>query len=177
MTSKVVVGDTVQTRVIDFKRIGIKPHHRQLCSGAGFKPFAKSGIAQSLGPLTQLAMLAISSVLDSLASELVLYLCGASMSDTENRRFSPELLSELGIPHGRYRELASAGVPGPSSYDCAPTAAAPRNDSSASPAKGVHRVRSVRRRKLSSTSCCSVTATTTSAVNSSVFTAAWDFHT
>ncbi|KAL1473526.1 hypothetical protein MTO96_021940 [Rhipicephalus appendiculatus] len=60
MTSKVVVGDTVQTRVIDFKRIGIKPHHRQLCSGAGFKPFAKSGIAQSLGPLTQLAMLAIS---------------------------------------------------------------------------------------------------------------------
>ncbi|KAL1444058.1 hypothetical protein MTO96_030063 [Rhipicephalus appendiculatus] len=44
-------------------------------------------------------------------------------------------------------------------------------------AKGAHRMRSVRRRKLSSTSCCSAPATTTSAVSSSVFTAAWDFHT
>ncbi|KAL1425669.1 hypothetical protein MTO96_018963 [Rhipicephalus appendiculatus] len=82
-----------------------------------------------------------------------------------------------GIPPDRYRGLASAGVPGPSSYDCAPTVVAPRNDSSASPTKEVHRVRSVRRRKLSNTSCCSAPATTTSAVSSSVFTAAWDFHT
>ncbi|KAL1466313.1 hypothetical protein MTO96_042825 [Rhipicephalus appendiculatus] len=56
-------------------------------------------------------------------------------------------------------------------------AVAPRSDSSASPATGVHRVRSVRRRKPSSTSCCSALATMTSAVSSSVFTAAWDFHT
>ncbi|KAL1448660.1 hypothetical protein MTO96_044019 [Rhipicephalus appendiculatus] len=82
-----------------------------------------------------------------------------------------------GIPHGRYRGLDSAGVPGPSSYDCAPTLVALRGDSSGSPATGVHRVRSVRRKKPSSTSCFSALATTTSAVSSSVFTAAWDFHT
>ncbi|KAL1446924.1 hypothetical protein MTO96_047038 [Rhipicephalus appendiculatus] len=82
-----------------------------------------------------------------------------------------------GIPHGRYRGLDSAGVPGPSSYDCAPTLVAPRSDSSASPATGAHRVRSVRQRRPSSTSCCSALATTTSAVSSSVFTAAWDCHT
>ncbi|KAL1414247.1 hypothetical protein MTO96_007612 [Rhipicephalus appendiculatus] len=81
-----------------------------------------------------------------------------------------------GIPHGRYRELALAGVPGPSSYDCAPTAAARQNGSLALAAKGAHRVRSVRQRKLSR-SCCSAPAATTSAVSSSVFTAASDFHT
>ncbi|KAL1445837.1 hypothetical protein MTO96_028992 [Rhipicephalus appendiculatus] len=80
-----------------------------------------------------------------------------------------------GTPHGRYRELASAGVPGPSCYDCEPTAAAPRNGSFALPTTGARRVRSVRRRKLSNTSSCSAPATTTSAVSSSVFTAAWDF--
>ncbi|KAL1424358.1 hypothetical protein MTO96_020284 [Rhipicephalus appendiculatus] len=58
-----------------------------------------------------------------------------------------------------------------------PTAAAPRNGSFALPATGARRARSVRRRKLSNTSCCSAPAATTSAVSSSVFTAAWDFQT
>ncbi|KAL1481845.1 hypothetical protein MTO96_034160 [Rhipicephalus appendiculatus] len=53
-----------------------------------------------------------------------------------------------------------------------------RTDGSfALPAKGGHRVRSVRWRKLSSSSCCSAPATTISAISSSVFTAAWDYHT
>nr|UAJ23565.1 nucleoprotein [Granville quaranjavirus] len=60
VTSKRTVGETVETHVMDFKRMGIKPQHRQFCSGAGFKPFVKSGIAQSLGPLTQVAMLSLS---------------------------------------------------------------------------------------------------------------------
>lgn len=60
VTSKRTVGDTVETHVMDFKRMGIKPQHRQLCSGAGFKPFVKSGVAQSLGPLTQVSMLSLS---------------------------------------------------------------------------------------------------------------------
>ncbi|KAL1473123.1 hypothetical protein MTO96_038907 [Rhipicephalus appendiculatus] len=82
-----------------------------------------------------------------------------------------------GTSRGLYRELDSAGVPGPSSFVCAPTVAPPRNGSIGLPATGAHHVHSVWRRKLSSTSCCSAPATTTSAVSSStIFTATWDFH-
>lgn len=59
VTSKKKVGDTTETHVIDFKRMGVKPQHRQLCAGASFKPFVKSGIAQSLGPLCQACMLSL----------------------------------------------------------------------------------------------------------------------
>lgn len=37
--------------------LGVKAQHRQLCTGASFKPFVKSALAQSLGPMCQVCML------------------------------------------------------------------------------------------------------------------------
>lgn len=61
VVGKKSVNNVTETQVLDFKKIGVKPQHRQYCSGAGFKPFVKSGIAQSLGCLTQVSMLSIGS--------------------------------------------------------------------------------------------------------------------
>ncbi|KAL1445469.1 hypothetical protein MTO96_045013 [Rhipicephalus appendiculatus] len=60
--------------------------------------------------------------------------------------------------------------PGLPSYDCAPTALSPYRQREPI-------VCAVSGRGNSSSSCCSAPATTISAVSSSVFTAAWDYHT
>lgn len=59
--NKRTTGDSTETQVMDFKRMGVKVGHRQFCSGANFKPFVKSGLAQSLGPLTQVCMLSLAA--------------------------------------------------------------------------------------------------------------------
>lgn len=59
--SKKSTESSTETHVIDFKRMGLSVGHRQLCSGANFKPFVKSGLAQSLGPLTQVCMLSLAA--------------------------------------------------------------------------------------------------------------------
>lgn len=50
----------VVTKTIDFRTLGVGPNYKQLCYGASFKPFVKSGLAQSLGPMTQACHLALS---------------------------------------------------------------------------------------------------------------------
>lgn len=58
-TGKETSGAKVETTTVDFKTLGIETKHRQFCSGSTFKPFVKSGLAQSLGPMTQACHLAL----------------------------------------------------------------------------------------------------------------------
>lgn len=50
----------VVTKTVDFRALGVNSSHKQLCYGASFKPFVKSGLSQSLGPMTQACHLALS---------------------------------------------------------------------------------------------------------------------
>lgn len=52
--------DEVITKTVDFRSLGLGAQYKRLCYGASFKPFVKSGLAQSLGPMTQACRLALS---------------------------------------------------------------------------------------------------------------------
>lgn len=59
-TGKESSEEEVVTKTIDFRTLGVGPNYKQLCYGSSFKPFVKSGLAQSLGPMTQACHLALS---------------------------------------------------------------------------------------------------------------------